>query len=691
MASHRPAGTSWHRPPAAFIAGFFLILVFAPAQATTYYVDTNGDNNNPGTLALPWETIQKAADTMIAGDTVLIRGGVYIERVDPQNSGAPGNEITYRSYPGEQAVIDPGDTTLTGFAVVLHDTLPLSYLRFEDLTIRNAGGVGFYASSNPGVKSHLTLENVTIDNCYNGGRFLTVSHVDILNCDISGGQYNLFIYDGSTDFLIDGNNIHHTRIWPWGSVPADNIRINRFPGAPRNARITITNNEVHHGAIQGIAVWETDDVLIRGNHCHNNGATGIQIESDGSNPLPDLTKRVVVEDNICEYNSRTYKNETGIWIDDSDDVIVQNNLTRGNEIGIQLTGSYRVIVRHNVSWENEWLHTTPNRGAGILVRGSTQRAESGDYVVVHNTLYGNSDTSSRGQFTIGYDDLGIIQVVERVRAKNNVSSDAKGIVHLFVQGLTHTMDYNNYHEPSGLPNAFWQSGTVITWAAYLAASGQDVNSITSDPLLVNPAGGDFTLQPTSPCIDGGGFLTTTTSSGSGTAVPVDDAMYFSDGMGLIDGDAIQIGSETANVIDVDYVSNVITVDQVVSWTAGDGVGYPYMGGGPDMGAFETLVPTAAPTLPVMRSSMGQNYPNPFNPATHIPFQLERSGHVELAVYDVKGTYVRTLIHKTLPAGRHVAEWDGADDAGTLLASGVYFYELSLDGARVQTRKALLLK
>src|SRR5512140_3133527 len=59
-------------------------------QAAVYYVDPTGDDSNAGTAAHPWRTIQKAADTLVAGETVYIKAGTYHERVVPQNSGSAG-------------------------------------------------------------------------------------------------------------------------------------------------------------------------------------------------------------------------------------------------------------------------------------------------------------------------------------------------------------------------------------------------------------------------------------------------------------------------------------------------------------------------------------------------------------------------------------------------------------------------
>jgi subtilisin-like proprotein convertase family protein len=89
-------------------------------------------------------------------------------------------------------------------------------------------------------------------------------------------------------------------------------------------------------------------------------------------------------------------------------------------------------------------------------------------------------------------------------------------------------------------------------------------------------------------------------------------------------------------------------------------------------------------------ALADNYPNPFNPATTIQFELPRALRVDLAVYDVSGRRLATLVSEQLPAGRHRINWLGQDDQGRAVASGTYFYRLHADG-RTLTRKMLLLK
>jgi spore coat protein A len=101
-------------------------------------------------------------------------------------------------------------------------------------------------------------------------------------------------------------------------------------------------------------------------------------------------------------------------------------------------------------------------------------------------------------------------------------------------------------------------------------------------------------------------------------------------------------------------------------------------------------PHAKTAGPSARMALEQNQPNPFNPMTQIRFSLERSQHAKLRVFDVAGRLVRTLADREFAAGQHVMLWDGKDDAGLQVSSGVYFYRL-LGGERVLTRRMVVLR
>ncbi len=100
-------------------------------------------------------------------------------------------------------------------------------------------------------------------------------------------------------------------------------------------------------------------------------------------------------------------------------------------------------------------------------------------------------------------------------------------------------------------------------------------------------------------------------------------------------------------------------------------------------------PSDAPS-PVPSAKLRQNYPNPFNPVTKISFSLETADHVELAIYDVVGRQVTTVVSEGMAAGDHTVTWRGLDGNGSPVASGVYHYVLKTDEGAL-SRSMVLLK
>ncbi|MBI3578480.1 MAG: T9SS type A sorting domain-containing protein [Ignavibacteriales bacterium] len=87
--------------------------------------------------------------------------------------------------------------------------------------------------------------------------------------------------------------------------------------------------------------------------------------------------------------------------------------------------------------------------------------------------------------------------------------------------------------------------------------------------------------------------------------------------------------------------------------------------------------------------LSQNYPNPFNPTTNIRFSIPKESVVKLAVYDIMGRVVATLVNDKLPAGSHRATWNGKGDDGRNVSSGVYFYHIQAEGFTATKKMALI--
>jgi len=103
-------------------------------------------------------------------------------------------------------------------------------------------------------------------------------------------------------------------------------------------------------------------------------------------------------------------------------------------------------------------------------------------------------------------------------------------------------------------------------------------------------------------------------------------------------------------------------------------------------SYSVMVGTASNNNEPITFSLSQNYPNPFNPATVISFSLAKKSHVKLAVYDILGKEVNTIINDEMHAGEHTARFDG-----TYISSGIYFYSLFIDGVLFDTKKMTLMK
>ena len=96
------------------------------------------------------------------------------------------------------------------------------------------------------------------------------------------------------------------------------------------------------------------------------------------------------------------------------------------------------------------------------------------------------------------------------------------------------------------------------------------------------------------------------------------------------------------------------------------------------------------TAPAVNKMLNPNFPNPFNPETTISFDMPKAGNARLDVYNVKGQLVKTLFNGTAPYGKTSKVWNGTDNNGKAVTSGVYFYRLSTDNGN-ETRKMMLMK
>jgi hypothetical protein len=120
-----------------------------------------------------------------------------------------------------------------------------------------------------------------------------------------------------------------------------------------------------------------------------------------------------------------------------------------------------------------------------------------------------------------------------------------------------------------------------------------------------------------------------------------------------------------------------------------GKSYSYQLGAVDRdGEFYSQVVTV--DVPYRETTLEQNYPNPFNPSTTIAFFLAEPSQVELVIYNVQGKRIKMLLREMRNFGKHTVKWDGRNDHGSPVSSGVYYYRMKA-GKQTFTKKLTLLK
>ena len=458
-----------------------ILILVASAGATDYYVDNTGgaDGNSGTSTAEAWATINKANNTVTAGDTVYIRAGTYNETIKPGVSGANGNRITYANYNNETV-------TITGvfYGADLRDR---SYITLDGLRILDT------TNSWVTIKSGGYTTQNTIRNCYMNtmqswsgisvrySTYLTIedsTFIGTCSCNAAcdrDGPADLLYLDGCSHTLLRGNTF-------------------------KNGNHQSVNFQSHNG--------NSDWNIIVDNHIENIWHGVLSLYGD--------INYAVVDNNRLLYAG---EEATTNWCGSERD---RTEFAREDHRSIQFASS-RCIIRRNVFVKN----------------GTMPFLDYEGYTVNNNRVYNNTHY-------MDYEAVDIIAGTGNI-IKNNIVSD--GQIFGIKGSAGNSIINNNVYECN------------------LTANGATVQDNTNlAPGFTDAANEDFTLQSTSDMIDAGAWLTTITSAtDSGTSFVVNDATYFHDGYGLIDGDEIQLEGDTApvGVTEINYDTNTITVDESI--------------------------------------------------------------------------------------------------------------------------------
>lgn len=447
----------------------FLFIPFSLLAQTAFYVSPTGNNNNPGTLLLPWKTFQKACNSALPGSTVYLRGGTYSKAV-LNVSGTPGNYITFKSYPGELAVIDGLNTRQTLFYA-----FNKSYVKLVDLEFRNAIGNYSIGIEFEGACSNIEIRNNKIHDI----------HFSAIPTAIATSIKNtnpLVIY--ATDSLIASTNI----------LIIDNEIYNCRTGF--SEACTVAGN---------ISNWQ-----IIGNAIHdisNIGIDAIGGEKICKNPLLDVARNGLIKYNTVYRCKSPYASAAGIYIDGGSSIIIENNLSFNNQYGIEVGCEIKNIICSGITVRENIAHN--NDEAGLAIGGynfpNTGKVINCD---VHNNTFYNNDFTNKGQGEI------TITRLENSSIQNNIfHGGAKRLLLTSTIGnsFNNVINYNNWYTTNSntTANMFVMNGTNYkTLASFQLGTTLDLNSVFGNPNFTNAAGYDFHINIGSAAYNAGnpGFI-----------------------------------------------------------------------------------------------------------------------------------------------------------------------------------------
>jgi parallel beta-helix repeat protein len=344
-------------------------------QGAVYYVAPGGNDTYPGTLSQPWKTIQKAANTLSAGDTVYIRAGTYGERVVPQRSGSAGAEITYAAYPGEIPTLDGSGVAMPGDWAGLFEIASRSYIRLSGLRVINAGPNPNNAAILVDHSSYITIEKNSTQNSLSSGIGVWNSdHIVVANntvqLAVNGGIQECISIAASHDFEVHDNTVLDCQREGIdakqgaykGMIYKNTVRRSASIGIYVDAYTEYTHDiQIYQNVVTdlpGASAFtlgsekggQLSNIQVFNNLAYNNYAYGLEISRCCSTDHP--------MDGISVVNNTFYKNGVewggGIKMDNPQarNVIIRNNLVSQN-FGFQIVVSTdvpvaNVIVDHNL-------------------------------------------------------------------------------------------------------------------------------------------------------------------------------------------------------------------------------------------------------------------------------------------------------------------------------------------------------
>jgi len=453
------------------------------AGTHTYYVSASGNDVNAGTAASPVKSINHALSLTVPGDTVLVRGGVYSEKVVITKTGTNGKYITMKAFAGEKPVIDGTGLTVNG----TEGLITVSGVKF--IIVQGITTCNFISNNSANDPKGILVQG--------GSDFIeirnnTVYNINYEHTPLDGGCNAILIKgntsDPVTNIIVDGNTIHDCK-----TGYGENLTVNGYVDG-----FTVSNNTIYNGQNIGIDA--------AGGYAAN------------STPAYNYARNGVISGNTL-YNIESSRGPLGgygaigIYVDGARNIVVEKNRVSVADRGIGTVSETMgfptdsVIVRNNFIY-NCWR-------AGVSMGGYLNYTTGGttNCYIVNNTLYNNDKVV--GYFNEMEGEISIREQCSNNVIQNNIVYGSAGdvLVHKYTStGSNNAINYNLYYS-TGTPQWIWGStnGTAITdFNNWKTGSGNDGGSVSGlDPLLVNIAAPDLHLQTSSPAKNTGNVLPAT--------------------------------------------------------------------------------------------------------------------------------------------------------------------------------------
>ena len=444
-----------------------------------YYVAVNGSETNTGTINAPFQTINTALSYAVPGDTVMVRGGTYYERVVFPKSGIMGKWITVKAYPGERPIIDGSKIIVAGW-LSLVTISSIRYISLEGLDICNL--VTSTKNTDPeGIAINDDSHDITIKNCniYNIKNNASLS-------DGRSGHAILALGNGTTaiyNLVITGCTVHDTQ-----TGTSENVTL-----AGNIDGFTFNHNKVYDTENIGV-------IVAGGDNLNPKGAVATNYARNG-----------VISDNEFHDNTMTRTPETwgpdrygaiSIYVCGGANTIIERNKVYNSDRGIGLVSEGNVYATRSSIVRNNFVYNCYR--TGIYMGDYLNYAAKGtkNCYVVNNTLYQNDRVS--GAFGEIEGEIRLTENCDSNVIRNNIvyARPVDVLIHKYTSTGSNNIIDNNLYYTTGTPQWIWNSTSGPAYTslnAWKAASGNDANSSNGqDPLFVSTSLPDLHLKPSSP-------------------------------------------------------------------------------------------------------------------------------------------------------------------------------------------------